>query len=102
MKCVVMGGGGFIGSHLTEALLAQGCQVTVFGRPESRYLDYLQKIGANLQIGNFLNPDDLGPAMTGCDVLYHLVSATVPQTSNDDPVHDLNSNVLGTLRLLDL
>lgn len=102
MKCVVVGGGGFIGSHLTQALLAQGCEVTVFDRPESRYLGYLQKMGASLQTGDFLNPDDLGRAVSGCDVLYHLVSTTVPQTSNDNPVYDVYSNVLGTLRMLDL
>jgi UDP-glucose 4-epimerase len=102
MKCIVIGGAGFIGSHLSEALLAQGYKVTVFGRAESRYLNHLQKMGATLQIGNFLNPDDLGSAISGHDVLYHLVSATVPQTSNNDPAYDIDSNVLATLRLLDL
>jgi UDP-glucose 4-epimerase len=38
--------------------------------------------------------------LTDCEVVYHLVSATVPQTSNENPTLDVESNVLGTLRLL--
>ena len=101
MKCVVMGGGGFIGSHLSEVLLARGHEVTVFDRPEARFMNDLERAGASLSTGDFLRPDDINKAISNCDVIYHLVSATVPQTSNENPAYDIEVNVLGTLRLLD-
>jgi UDP-glucose 4-epimerase len=101
MNCVIMGGGGFIGSHLCEALLTQGAKATVFDRQDARYLPDLERAGANLFPGDFLNRENIARAISNCDVVYHLVSATVPQTSNDDPLYDVEANVLSTLRLLD-
>lgn len=43
MNCVIVGGGGFIGSHLCEALLNQENHVTVFDRPGAQNLDLLLK-----------------------------------------------------------
>jgi UDP-glucose 4-epimerase len=40
-------------------------------------------------------------AVSGCEVIIHLVSTTLPKNSNDDPVFDVEGNVIGTLRLLD-
>jgi UDP-glucose 4-epimerase len=101
VRYLVLGGSGFIGSHLSEALLADGNEVTVFDRGASPYLANLKEAGVRLFAGNFLNPNDLSRAMSGCDVIYHLISATVPQTSNDDPIYDVEANIIGTLRLLD-
>ncbi len=100
MKCVVIGGGGFIGSHLCEALLAGGHEVRAFDRPEARFLVEVERAGANVITGNFLNQGDIGKVLTDCEVVYHLVSATVPQTSNENPIFDVEANILGTLRLL--
>ena len=101
MRCVVIGGAGFIGTHLTKALVTAGYEVRVFDRPEARYLDYCQQHAASLITGDFLNPEDLGRAVSNCEIVYHLVSSTVPMTSNEDPMRDVETNVLGTLRLLD-
>ena len=101
MKCVVIGGGGFIGSHLCEALLANGHEVRVFDRPEARFLVEVKRAGASIYIGNFLNQADIQKVLLNSEVVYHLMSATVPQTSNDNPILDVEENILGTLRLLD-
>jgi UDP-glucose 4-epimerase len=101
MKCAVLGGGGFIGSHLGEALLASGHEVKVLDRIESRFLAEMERAGAKICPGDFLNGEDVSSALSDCDVLYHLSSATVPQTSNDNPLYDVEINVLGTLRLLE-
>jgi len=101
MKCVIIGGGGFIGSHLVETLLASGQDVQVFDRPDARYLEYASQRGANIITGNFLDPKDVGKAISNCDVVYHLVSATVPQTSNENPRYDIEANLIGTLHLLE-
>ena len=101
MKCAVFGGGGFIGSHLSEALLASGHEVTLFDRSEARFLAEMERAGARLCLGDFLSGADVSSALSNCDIVYHLASATVPQTSNDNPAYDVEVNVLGTLRLLD-
>ena len=101
MRSIIMGGGGFIGSHLGEILLAKGDDVKIFDRPDARYLEYSRQQGANIITGDFFNPDDIRRAILNCDVVYHLVSVTVPQTSNENPYYDIEANVMGTLKLLD-
>jgi UDP-glucose 4-epimerase len=101
MKCVIMGGGGFIGSHVSETLLAANHEVSIFDRPDARYLEYSHQQGINIITGDFLNPDNIRQAIAGCDVIFHLISASVPQTSNDNPQHDIRANVIGSLQLLD-
>ena len=101
MKAVIIGGGGFLGSHLAETLLANGQDVRIFDQPGARYLEYSSQRGAGIVTGNFLNPNDVGKAIVDCDVVYHLVSATVPQTSNENPRYDVESNLIGTLQLLE-
>lgn len=101
MKCVVLGGGGFIGSHLCEALLADGHDVRAFDRREARFLPEVERAGTEICIGDFLNQADIKIALADADVVYHLISATVPQTSNESPLNDVETNIMGTLRLLD-
>ena len=101
MKTVILGGGGFLGSHLVETLLANGQEVRVFDRPDAHYLEEARQRGAHIITGNFLDSNDLGNALLGCDVVYHLVSTTVPQTSIEDPRYDVESNLIGTLHLLE-
>jgi len=102
MKCVVLGGAGFIGSHLVERLLAAGHAVRVFdlhdpgpagGFPRRRDIEWVS--------GNFLDPADVRRAVSGCAAAFHLVSTTLPKSSNEDPASDVESNVVGTLRLLE-
>ena len=101
MKCVIFGGGGFIGSHLSEALIEDGHDVSIFDRPDARYLENSRQQGANILTGDFFNPSDISRAIINCDIVYHLVSVTVPQTSIDNPRYDVEANVIGTLQLLD-
>src|SRR4051794_37030725 len=103
MKILLLGGGGFLGSHLSEQLLSEGEAVRVFERPIPGW----QKPVAledqmEWQEGDFTNTRDLERALDGCKVLYHLVSTTLPKSSNDNPVYDIETNVLGTLKLLEL
>lgn len=98
--CLVLGGGGFIGSHLAEALARAGHKVKIFDRPEGKALGLLK--GCEIVTGDFLEPRDLARILPGSEVVFHLISSTVPKSSNDDPAADIEANVVGTLRLLDL
>lgn len=102
MKAVIIGGGGFLGSHLAETLIANGHEARIFARPGARYLAYSSQRGADIVTGDFLDPIAMGNAISDCDVVYHLASATVPQTSNENPRYDVEANLVGTLQLLDL
>jgi UDP-glucose 4-epimerase len=102
-SCLVLGGAGFIGSHLAEALLQAGHRVRIFDRPHlDRLPAFLQRGEFEVFTGDFLNPRALGAALEGSEIVFHLVSTTLPKTSNDNPVYDMESNVVGTLRLLEL
>ena len=101
MKCVVLGGGGFIGSHLCESLLSEGHEVRAFDQSEARFLAEVKLAGADVYTGNFLDQADLQRVLVDAEVVYHLISTTVPQTSNEAPAQDVETNILGTLRLLE-
>ena len=100
---VVLGGAGFLGSHLTEALLARGRSVRVFDR-ENVDLRNLDGISGDWHFlgGDFLSEADQRRAIDGAHTLFHLISTTIPATSNQDPVFDVETNMLASVRLLDL
>jgi UDP-glucose 4-epimerase len=103
LRALVLGGGGFIGSHLVTALLAQGARVRVLDRP---YRQRSQALPAHpaleWQEGDFGNTQDIHQALEDVDTVFHLVSTTQPKSSNDDPAFDVSSNLLATLNLLEL
>lgn len=100
--CLVLGGRGFIGSHLISALLSHGFRVRCFDRPHVEALgsDLLDTPGFELIEGDLANEAEVAEAIEGCDVCYHLVSTTLPKSSNADPVYDIESNVVATVKLL--
>lgn len=101
MKCLVLGGGGFIGSHVVDRLLDAGHDVRIFERPRvPRYRDFPADRVEWVE-GDFQNAAVVRPTLEGIDTVVHLISTTLPKTSNDDPVFDVQSNVVSTLRLCD-
>ena len=103
MNCLILGGAGFIGSHIADSLIVRGHKVRVFDRlnvDTSNLTDALPHI--EFLKGDILNESDMSCALEGVDLVVHLVSTTIPKTSNDNPVYDVESNVVGTLKLLDL
>lgn len=103
MNYLILGGAGFIGSHIVDALVTRGHKVRVFDRlnvDTSNLTDALPHI--ELFRGDFLNESDMSCALQDVDFVVHLISTTLPKTSNDNPVYDVESNVVGTLKLLNL
>jgi UDP-glucose 4-epimerase len=99
MNCLVLGGNGFIGSHLVDQLLAEGHRVRVFDKNEEYYRKPIASV--DYQYGDFGNRGLLMEALTDIDTVFHLISTTLPKTSNDDPAFDVQSNVIETLFLLE-
>jgi len=100
MRTLVIGGTGFIGSHLVDHLLAHGHRVRVFSRSPERRRP--QVAGVDYRIASLDDIPALSEALCGVEVVFHLASATVPATAARDPVFDVDANLVATLRLLDL
>ncbi len=103
LRYLVLGGKGFIGSHLVDELMAMGAFVRCFERPHVVSLGKDHEGDSNYELfeGDFVSEADIEAALDGCDTCFHLISTTQPKSSNQDPVFDVESNLLGTIRLLD-
>jgi len=99
MKVLVLGGNGFIGSHVVDQLLAAGHKVRVFDRSAERYRDPIKQV--EYRLGRFDDTFQVAEALQGMDAVCHLISTTVPGTSNLDPVADVKNNLINTLNLLE-
>jgi len=99
MKVLVLGGNGFIGSHVVDQLLAAGHAVRVFDRSFERYRQPLKQV--EYRIGSFDDTFQVAEALLGVDAVCHLISTTVPGTSNLNPVADIESNLVNTVQLLE-
>ncbi|MBC5785485.1 NAD-dependent epimerase/dehydratase family protein [Ramlibacter sp. USB13] len=101
--CLVLGAGGFIGASVTERLLAEGWLVRGFDRPGVKVpRPLVQATGLAWVAGDFQDGAALGAALEGVDAVVHLVSTTLPKNSNEAPIHDVETNLVATLRLLSL
>ena len=101
VTCLILGGGGFLGSHLTEALVKKGYHVRVFDNFQGG-MDNLSAVRNRIEVikGDFLSEKDLTVACSGVDYVFHYISTTVPATARLNPIHDISTNVEGTVRLL--
>ena len=101
MKILIFGGGGFIGSTIADRLLSEGHALRIFERPRvPPYRAFMPHESAEWIGGDFSSADHVGDVMAGVDAVIHLVSTTLPKGSNDDPVYDVQSNVVSTLQML--
>jgi UDP-glucose 4-epimerase len=97
MRVLVTGGAGFIGSHLVEALVARGDEVTVIDDLSSGSLTNLVLAPRHLVIGDILDTVSLRSAFAfDPDVVVHLAAQVSVQASIDDPERDRAVNVEGT------
>jgi len=99
-NCLVIGGNGFIGSHLVPRLVASGRRVTVLDRTgiSSRIKSGLVTYVA----GDFSDSALIGHLVAEHDEVVHLAYATVPNTSFDNPLADLDQNLHPAVQLFDI
>lgn len=101
MKILIFGGGGFIGSAIIDRLLQDGHELRIFERPRVvPYRKFTESERVEWSTGDFSSNHDVSDAIYGMDVVLHLVSTTLPKSSNDDPIYDVQSNVVATLQML--
>lgn len=100
--CLVTGGAGFIGSHLTEKLLQQGEEVVVLDNLSTGKMDNLQPVLDKLKFikGDIRDPECLRRIMPGIDFVFHQAALRSVPLSVTDPVSFNEVNVSGTLNLL--
>ncbi len=102
MNILVTGGTGFIGSHTVEELLKRGHRLRVMAHSGNLGTDlqFIQK-HTELVLGDLSDRRTLQGAVSNMDAIVHLAWSTVPKNATADPAFDVQSNVIGTLGLLE-
>lgn len=94
----MVGGNGFLGSHVVDELAALGHEVTVFDRFSSPGTSYTAE-GVHRVAGDYLDTAALRAALHGQHFLFHFLSTTTPATSQADPTTDIRTNVAQSVDL---
>ncbi len=105
MKALVTGGAGFIGSHLSELLLAEGCEVFALDDLSTggmHNVAHLKERGDfHLVVDSILSSSVVNELVHKCDVVYHLAAAVGVRLIVEQPVHTMVTNVQGTENVLE-
>ncbi|MFE0028007.1 NAD-dependent epimerase/dehydratase family protein, partial [Amycolatopsis sp. NPDC059021] len=102
MRCLITGGAGFIGSHLTDHLLALGHEVTVLDDLSTGSTDNLPDHDRLRFVhGSVCDADVAGRCVSDVDCVYHLAAAVGVFTILDRTLHSLRTNLLGTETMLE-
>lgn len=99
-RVLVLGAGGFIGSHLVPALRRLGHEVVGYGRSNApAWADDVP--GVIWRQGDFTDHDRAAAAATGCTVIYHLIGGTSPAAANAAPLADIAGSLTATVAFLE-
>jgi dTDP-glucose 4,6-dehydratase len=106
-KVLITGSDGFIGSHLTEALVRKGFDVRAFVLYNSLnswgWLDYTDsEIKKEIEVfaGDVRDPHGVKTAMEGCDIVFHLAALVAIPYSYHSPDSYIDTNIKGTLNVV--
>jgi UDP-glucose 4-epimerase len=111
MRILITGGAGFIGSHLAEALLERGHEVTVIDNLSTGRFENVQHLvnrhsvvngrsSLRFAIDSITNEAVLDRLASECDVIFHLAAAVGVKLILESPVHTIETNVMGTEAVL--
>jgi UDP-glucose 4-epimerase len=98
-SCIVLGGGGFLGTNLCRRLVSAGLRVRAFGR-RCMFPEALERV--DWYQGDFCDPAALAAAIETYEIVFHLVHTTTPHSANVDMAKDLQQNVISSLALFDV
>lgn len=97
MRVLVTGGSGFLGSHVADALCAEGHDVVLFDKNPSKHLAPNQQ----MVLGSVLDQAALAKAVAKCDIVYHFAAMADIDEAINNPRKAVETNVIGTLNLLE-
>jgi UDP-glucose 4-epimerase len=104
-KALITGGAGFIGSHLSERLLASGWEVYALDDLSTSTLENVAKLkddpNFHLVVDSVLSSSVVNELVHKCDVVYHLAAAVGVRLIVEHPVRTMVTNVQGTENVLD-
>ena len=101
-KCLVLGGCGFLGSHVAEELVGLGHDVVIFDKTnvsENNIAGFRDRV--RIVTGDFTNEFDVAAALDEVEMVFHFIGTTLPQNSMTNPEYDVESNLVASVRLLD-
>jgi UDP-glucose 4-epimerase len=96
-KVLVIGGAGFLGSHVADALTESGYTVTIFDKEESKWL----KNNQQMIVGDILDHRFLNDAIKNCTAVYNFAAIADLNEAILKPVETARINVLGNVHILD-
>ena len=95
-KAIVIGGSGFLGSHIVDELSERGFEVVIFDRKKSPWKKEHQK----MVVGDFLDQELVEKAIRGANYVYHFGGIADIEESRRKPIEAVDTNVLGTMKIL--
>lgn len=98
-KILVLGGTGFLGAQLTSKLLNENFSVRVYAKTINNHLASFPN--CEFVTGDFAEGTNLEKALEDIDVVFHLISVSIPSTSNENMITDVEGNLIGSIRLLE-
>jgi len=96
-KVVVVGGSGFIGSHVADHLSEVGYQVTIYDKTHSQYLRKDQ----DMVVGDVQDSNKLNQAIKGADIVYNFAALADLNQALEEPIKTVNVNILGNLNVME-
>ena len=97
MRVCVIGGSGFLGSHVADQLIAAGHDVQVYDRTPSPWLQPDQR----MLVGDLLDFGSLQRAVKDCEVVYNFAALADLNDALDKPLETIRVNVLGNAQVLE-
>jgi UDP-glucose 4-epimerase len=98
MKITVIGGSGFLGSHVADRLSKDGHEVIIFDQEESKW----KKNNQEMIIGDILKIEELEKAISKSQIVYNFAAVADLEDALFKPIKTANVNILGTLNALEL
>ena len=96
-RACVIGGAGFLGSHVADQLTDAGYSVRIYDRVESSWC----RPGQQMIVGDVLDLESLCAAIAGCEVVYNFAALADLNDALDKPIKTVEVNVLGTVNALE-